>query len=425
MYPNLVVINPISGGARLPALLAARVLAMNILGTSATIFIASLASLHELPGMLNDAMAHGLHSTSPRPPATFRSVYVTGDHPCDANQTSVVCRAGLGCCGNFGLLPNSASLIAEYIQHFIVRGNATYQRAVADEQSEVVRRAERATCFERGLPNCTTSSKIPNIYCSSRLAVGIGASGGESCTSGISNSILYLDSEDSSRFGNGQMVLRRKHRNSLHLHLTFSNIWDAYVPVLMGELGVGPKVQAMWLPGFRAVHVFERWESLLVHSSEALPGVVDDLIRRTYALARAGLYCTDVKITDIVVRRQAGGAWECSLSDFDAPYCGTATATPDTLVFMTLLPMALRFACFDRNWRLPLAADIVRAVLTLNYDNQPRNEDFAGAQLFAIWAKKVAEARAIFRRHYDRNATKTTTGKIILGLCARLAARGV
>ena len=136
---------------------------MNILGTSATIFIASLASLHELPGMLHDAMAHGLHS-SPRPPATFRSVYVTGDHPCDANQTSVVCRAGLGCCGNFGLLPNNASLIAEYIQHFIVRGNATYQHAIADEQSEVVRRAERATCFERGLlltTLCTVVAQSP------------------------------------------------------------------------------------------------------------------------------------------------------------------------------------------------------------------------------------------------------------------------
>ena len=159
-----------------------------------------------------------------------------------------------------------------------------------------------------------------------------------------------------------------------------------------------------------------------MHSSEALPGVVDDLNRRTYALARVGLYCTDVKITDIDVRRQAGGAWECSLSDFDAPHCGaSATATPDTLVFMTLLPMALRFACFGQNWRLPLAAEIVNAVQTLSDGNRPRKEDFAGAQLFAIWTNKVVEARAIFRRHYDRNATKTTTGRRIVGLCARLA----
>ena len=392
---------------------------MNILGTSATIFIASLASLQELPGMLHDAMAHGLHSTSPRPPATFRSVYVTGDHPCDANQTSVVCKAGLGCCGNFGLLPNNASLIAEYIQHFIVRGNATHKRAIADEHAEVVRRAERATCFERGLPNCTTSSKIPKILCSASLAAGIGASRGEPCTSGFANSILSLDNEDSSRFGSGQMVLRRKHRKSPAF--TFSTVWDAYMPVLMGELGVGPKVRSMWHQGFRAVHVFERWESLLVHSSEALPGVVDDLIRRTYGLARAGLYCTDVKITDIVVRRKAGGAWECSLSDFDAPYCGTATATPDTLVFMTLLPMALRFACFGQNWRLPLAAEIVKAVLTLSYDNRPRKEDFAEGYLIQKWTQKVAEARAIFKQNYDRSATKSTTGKIIVGLCSRLS----
>ena len=41
-------------------------------------------------------------------------------------------------------------------------------------------------------------------------------------------------------------------------------------------------------------------------------------------------------------------------------------------------------------------------------------EDFAEAQLFAIWANKVVEARAIFRRHYDRNATKTTTGRKVV-----------
>ena len=168
------------------------------------------------------------------------------------------------------------------------------------------------------------------------------------------------------------------------------------------------------------MHVFERWESLLVHSSQALPGAVDDLIRRTHAFAAAGLYNSDVKITDIFVRRQAGGGWECSLSDFDAPYCGaSATATPGTLAFMTLLPMTFRFACFGQNWRLPIAAQIVEAVHALSNSSRPRREDFMANQI-GWWHHKLSEAKSIFRRHGDRNTTGDATGTRIVGLCRSL-----
>ena len=105
------------------------------------------------------------------------------------------------------------------------------------------------------------------------------------------------------------------------------------------------------------------------------------------------------------------------LSSVSQPRTDTGTQTPQAP------PRGrwLRRCTIGQNWRLPLAAEIVKAVQTLSDGNRPRKEDFAGAQLFSIWASKVAEAREIFRRHYDRNATKTTTGRRIVGLCARLA----
>ena len=64
---------------------------------------------------------------------------------------------------------------------------------------------------------------------------------------------------------------------------------------------------------------------------------------------------------------------------------------------------------------------ISKSLYCILYDNRPRKEDFAEGYLIQKWTQKVAEARAIFKQNYDRNATKSTTGKIIVGLCSRLS----
>ena len=97
-----------------------------------------------------------------------------------------------------------------------------------------------------------------------------------------------------------------------------------------------------------------------------LPGVVDDLIYRTNLYARAGMFHSDLKVSDILVRRRSNGDWEARLSDFDRTYTGIAvTPTDGTLMVMTLLPMALTFSCNSENRLHVISAQMVSVLVSL------------------------------------------------------------
>ena len=87
-----------------------------------------------------------LHEASiqspPQRPAEFRTVNAKGT--CATDSSGFKCRKRLGCCGSLGLLPSNASLVAAYIQHFIVD-----DAGATNVHAGVLARAMRTTCTER------------------------------------------------------------------------------------------------------------------------------------------------------------------------------------------------------------------------------------------------------------------------------------
>ena len=111
-----------------------------------------------------------LHEASiqspPQRPAEFRTVNAKGT--CATDSSGFKCRKRLGCCGSLGLLPSNASLVAAYIQHFIVD-----DAGATNVHAGVLARAMRTTCTERGLkPNCSILSEASPFFCGSDSALG-------------------------------------------------------------------------------------------------------------------------------------------------------------------------------------------------------------------------------------------------------------
>ena len=290
--------------------------------------------------------------------------------------------------------------------------------ASSEAKAGVLTRARRGNCVERGLkPDCrhecfnVSSTTTPD---------------GKTC--GFTNVVLSLAREDSDRLGTGPAVLRFQKAKLRSFDFTAPYIWDSLVPVLLGELNIGPKVHAMWrIQGARIgmVHVFERWDALSRRSSQALPGAVDDLIYRTRLYARAGLFHSDLKLSDILLRRRSNGEWETRLSDFDRTFQGIAISRParhqshppqasvvtdGTLMAMTLLPMTLTFACNFTNRKLPISAQMAGAVHALSHNlTKPRRGDFI-AKDFQVWKHKMIKARQVF----------ALEGNVNDSVCARL-----
>lgn len=364
------------------------------------------AFLSELRGMLRDASIYrwDADSASPQRPAQYRAEYTGGRAACAANMSEFKCAFNAGCCGNLGMLPANASLVAAYIQHFI-----TNRSRASNVHTAVQLRAQRAACIERGLvPSCSLASNKSFTCDYSEATRGTLH---QQCLQGSRNHVLPLAREDLARLTTGPAVLRIRNTASFN-GFSISNIWDSFVPVLMGELNIGPKVHAMWLKGYLGVHVFERWDSLAMHSSEVLPGALDDLIYRTRLYARAGLFHSDLKVTDVLVRRRANGAWESRLSDFDRTYTGIAVKPVDeTLMAMTLLPATLTFACKAANRRFPISVQLAEAVHALSSSSAgPLWDDFIPHDI-SIWRHKMVLAMNDF--YTAANRTDSVCARLI------------
>ena len=361
------------------------------------------AFLSELRSMLHDASIYrwDAGSASPQRPAQYRAEYTGGGAACAANMSGFKCAFNAGCCGNMDLLPANASLVTAFIQHFI-----TNRPRAGNAHTAVQLRARREACIERGLvPSCSLTTFTCNYSEATRGTLH------QQCLRGSRNQVLPLAREDVARLGTGPAVLRIRNTGSFN-GFSISNIWDSFVPVLMGELNIGPKVHAMWLQGYLGVHVFERWDSLAMHSSEVLPGALDDLIYRTRLYARAGLFSSDLKVTDVLVRRRANGAWESRLSDFDRTYSGIAVKPVDgTLMAMTLLPATLTFACKATNRIFPISVQLAEAVHALSSSSAgPLWEDFIEHDI-SIWRHKMELAMGDF--YITANRTDSVCARLI------------
>ena len=339
-------------------------------------------------------------SPLPQPAVSF----VGGGPSCSGKAW--VCVLGRGCCGT-ALVANNASLFAAFADSFM-----TGWEHVRIDQSGVLKRATAATCNERHIneSDCVSALDRHNELCMDWRHTN-----GSHCITGVGHRTLFMDPSDAARLGVGPSVLRTDRTLRLdHPTATrvpaapwsLTRILSLFVPILMGELGAGPKVHALWVQAPTVsvpVLVVERWENLAMHQHEALPGAIDDLMYRVNITASAGLAMVDLKTTDILVRRRpADGTWETRVNDFDVPYAFASRLPARGNMLLTLMPLAMSFACASPLSRLPVASALADAVAALASEPCDRNHTHGGEtgwgplSTMAV-TKKFSDARNVMR----------------------------
>lgn len=147
--------------------------------------------------------------------------------------------------------------------------------------------------------------------------------------------------------------------NTTTCQLYVENVYNGWLSWILGEMGVAPRVRAIWTEehvrertsarGLRTASVVDRWPSLelsLANNVTIPEAMAPRLLSHFAFLTQNGLVTLDAKPRDMFARRAQDGSWDLRLGDLDLPVTGLLPgASAKCRLALSLQMAVVYFAC--------------------------------------------------------------------------------
>ena len=220
-------------------------------------------------------------------------------------------------------------------------GNSTWADMVGGSAFRAFKRA-MTNRREQNCPFASLTQTLERAYgmsCPSRCQ-GVAAC----CTPrGHANKLRRLERKDAAELKIQSAILRTS-KLTRESRETEKLLEGAFMTQLMGQLGIGPKVHALWLSTdtSQISMVIEEYTPLplvLNRTHAALKGVQDSVIRHVDAVAGLGVVLLDIHPGNVLVSQRPDGTYDTRLTDFDIKFVVRAEYLP--LICRKLIMLAL------------------------------------------------------------------------------------